>query len=329
MELVKTDTRIMEKVINIGQMQVDFKSFQFEDNNKHINKMPFSGICLKADTPSDGIPCGSDKPVAFSSNAILNACKSFQGMGVNCVYNKWDTPDEALTGHDRRFKIGVVESAEITADGLNIKGCLWKYDFKDVCFQIKNAKDSLGFSIEVIINDMTDNGDFYLVEDFAFTGVAILYKNLAAFKETQLAAQKRKEVDNSMNEQQFQTFMDAVKGIGESVKTSLSVMDAKLDKIKQKEVKVDFAGVIDAVNKMSAEFAKVTASKVEEKKKEETKVPEKKTEGMQFVGKDDNKEMSLADKIKAIDENPNISFNDKASAKMKAFAESLKAKKSN
>lgn len=290
--------------------------------------MPFSGICLKADTPSDGVPCGSDKPVAFSTNAIINACQSFTGMGVNCVYDKWDTPEEALTGHNRRFKIGVVENAEITPDGLNIKGCLWKYDFNDVCFQIKNAKDSLGFSVEVIVNEMTDKGDYYLVEDFAFTGVAILYKNLAAFKETQLAAQRRKEVDNSMNEQQFQTFMDAVNGIGESVKTSLSAMDAKLNEIKQKEVKVDFAEVTDAVNKMSAEFAKVTASKVEEKEAEKDKAPEPKTENIQFVGKND-KDMTLADKIKAIDEDPNINFNDKATAKMKAFAESLKAKKSN
>lgn len=286
--------------------------------------MPFSGICLKADTPSDGIPCGSDKPVAFSLSAIINASKSFIGMGVNCVYNKWDCPNEALTGHDTRFKIGVVENAEMTADGLSISGCLWKRDFNDVCFQIKNAKDSLGFSVEVIVNDMTDKGDFYLVEDFAFTGVAILYKNLAAFKETQLAAQRRKEVDNTMNEQQFQTFMDAVNGIGESMKTTLSAMDAKLDKLEKKETKVDFAEVTEAMNKMTAEFAKATTSKVEEK---EVKVPEQKTEGMNFVGKGDNKDKSLNEICKEIDVNPNISFNDKAQAKMKAFAESLKAKK--
>lgn len=286
--------------------------------------MPFSGICLKADTPSDGIPCGSDKPVAFSASAITKASQSFVGMGVNCVYDEWRSPNKALTGHDTRFKIGVVENAELTADGLNISGCLWKRDFNDVCFQIKNAKDSLGFSVEVIVNDMSDKGDFYLVEDFAFTGVAILYKNLAAFKETQLAAQRRKDVDNTMNEQQFQTFMDAVNGIGESMKTTLSAMDAKLDEINKKETKVDFAEVTEAMNKMSAEFAKVTASKVEAK---EEKAPEQKTEKMAFVGKGEDKEKSLAEICKEIDENPSISFNDKAQAKMKAFAESMKAKK--
>ena len=284
--------------------------------------MPFSGICLKADTPSDGIPCGSDKPVAFSASAITKASQSFVGMGVNCVYDNWHRPNRALTGHDTRFKIGVVENADLTADGLNVSGCLWKRDFNDVCFQIKNAKDSLGFSVEVIVNDMTDKGDFYLVEDFAFTGVAILYKNLAAFKETQLVAQKRKEVDNTMNEQQFQTFMDAVNGIGESMKTTLSAMDAKLDEINKKEVKVDFAEVTTAVNEMKAEFAKVNA-KVEKK---EEKAPEQKTEGMNFVGKNNDKEKTLAEICKEIDENPSISFNDKAQAKMKAFADSMKTK---
>lgn len=284
--------------------------------------MPFSGICLKADTPSDGIPCGSDKPVAFSASAITKASQSFVGMGVNCVYDNWDRPNRALTGHDTRFKIGVVENADLTADGLNVSGCLWKRDFNDVCFQIKNAKDSLGFSVEVIVNDMTDKGDFYLVEDFAFTGVAILYKNLAAFKETQLVAQRRKEVDNTMNEQQFQTFMDAVNGIGESMKTTLSAMDAKLDELNKKEVKVDFAEVTTAVNEMKAEFAKVN-TKVEKK---EEKAPEQKTEGMNFVGKNNDKEKTLAEICKEIDENPSISFNDKAQAKMKAFADSMKTK---
>ena len=285
--------------------------------------MPFSGICLKADTPSDGIPCGSDKPVAFSASAITKASQSFVGMGVNCVYDEWNSPNRALTGHDTRFKIGVVENADLTADGLNVSGCLWKRDFNDVCFQIKNAKDSLGFSVEVIVNDMTDKGDFYLVEDFAFTGVAILYKNLAAFKETQLVAQRRKEVDNTMNEQQFKTFMDAVNELGESMKTTLSAMDAKLDEINKKEVNVDFAEVTTAVNEMKAEFAKAN-TKVEEKKEE--KAPEQKTEGMNFVGKNTDKEKTLAEICKEIDENPTISFNDKAQAKMKAFAESMKKK---
>ena len=47
---------------------------------------------------------------------------------------------------------------------------------------------------------------------------------------------------------------------------------------------------------------------------------------MNFVGKNNNKEKTLAEICKEIDENPSISFNDKAQAKMKAFADSMKTK---
>ena len=182
-----------------------FTNFKFEEEeNTHINKMPFSGVCLHSDTPSDGVPCGSDKPVKFSKEAIEKALDSFVGMGVNCEYDSWDYPEIALTGHNERFKIGVVESAELLENGdVFIKGNLWKQDFYDVCFMIKNAKDSLGFSVEVSVDGMSDIGESYSVDSFTFTGVAILYKNLGAFKGTQLSAQRKKESDNVMNNEQL------------------------------------------------------------------------------------------------------------------------------
>ena len=104
----------------MSNMLVNFGALKFEEGTTHINKMPFSGICLKAETPSDATPNGADKPVAFSLDAINNAISTFADMGVNCVYDRWDSPEYALTGHDQRFKIGVVEKAELTEKSVEL-----------------------------------------------------------------------------------------------------------------------------------------------------------------------------------------------------------------
>lgn len=232
-------------VSNTNNIQLKFNEFKFEEANEHINKMPFSGVCMFTEKPSDGTPSGSDKPVLFTREATEKALESFVGMGVNCEYSYWDTPDMALTGHDLRFKIGVVDEAFINTDGnVEIKGHLWKKDFYDVCFMIKNAKDSLGFSIEVSIQSMEDVGENYQVNDFVFTGVAILYKNLAAFKGTELAAQRKKEDDNKMNNEQFTQFMAVMQGLNNKIED----LGAKVNALAEKEpVKVDFKEVVDAI----------------------------------------------------------------------------------
>lgn len=298
-------------VIKLNNIALQFNSFDFTDNSEHINKMPYSGVCLLAEVPSDGIPCGSDKPVAFSKEAISKALTSFMGMGVNCVYNEYGSPDYALTGHDTRFKIGVVEEATLEEDGVHIKGNLWKRDFNDVCFQIKNAKDSLGFSVEVTINDMEDSGDFYLVQDFTFTGVAILYKNLAAFKSTQLAAQKKKESDNVMTEEQMNKILDFADKLNET----LTSIDNRLAALETKEQeKMDFSEVVNAVNGLGEKL----------EAKEATPVPQPKTK-INFAGKFTNEQaIALNDKCKEIDEDASIPAELKAKAKMDAWKESLK-----
>lgn len=297
-----------------------FGTLHFEESNEHINKMPFSGICLRADTPSDGIPCGSDKPIAFSATSIINALDTFKNMGVNCVYDEWGYPNEALTGHDTRFKIGVVEKAEFIDNAVNITGSLWKSDFNDVCFQIKNAKDSLGFSIEVVVNDMTDEGDCYLVNDFMFTGVAILYKNLAAFKSTQLQAKRQKENEKKegnsfMNEEQFKQFMEKLEGIGADITAKMVEFSEKLDKIEQKESVVDFSEITNAIKELKVDNpAKIEAGEVVPKE------PTKKTDGINFVGKDEGtQEISFSEAIAKIDNDVTLNATQKLNKKMEIW----------
>lgn len=308
----------MGKVVSkIDNLVLQFKDLQFTEN-KHPNKMPFSGICLYAETPTAGCPYGADKPVAFSREAITKALESFVGMGVNCVYRDVYRPERALTGHDTSFKIGVVEQAFLNGNEVFIKGCLWKRDFQNVCEYIQNTKDALGFSIEVVATDVEDVDSFYLVKEFSFTGLAILYKNLAAFKDTQLAAALQKgQGDKSMNEQQFMEFMDSVKEFGKTISDNLAALGAKIDKLEAKEVKVDFAEVTSAIKDMSEKLGIKAAEK--------TPVPVPKAGDDGFKGKGDGKtKLSLAEQCKAIDEDVTIPDNLKARKKIEAFKASLK-----
>lgn len=308
----------------MSNMLIDFSALKFEEGTTHINKMPFSGICLKADTPSDYTPNGADKPVAFSADAINNAISTFADMGVNCVYDRWDSPEYALTGHDQRFKIGVVEKAELTENGVMINGCLWQNDFRDVCFQIKNAKDSLGFSVEVSVNDMKDKGDCYLVTDFTFTGVAILYKNLAAFRETQLNAQRKnqmKEGNTYMTQEQFEQFMAKVESIGSDISAKMVEFSEKLDKVEKKEATIDFSEVVNAIKDLKAVEGNPTNVAASANNPKE---PAKKTEGIKFEGKEGTQELSFSEQIAKIDADITLGANEKLQKKMKVWQESLK-----
>lgn len=305
---------------NNNSMIFRFNDFKFEDvTGEHINKMPFSGICLKVDTPSDGIPFGANKPVKFTREAIEQALPTFIGMGVNCEYDDFDYPNNALTGHNARFKIGIVDSADLTNDGVVIKGNLWQHDFYDICFMIKNAKESLGFSVEVFVEDMIEENDCYCVTKFTFTGVAILYKNLAAFKDTQLQAQKKKEVDKKMDEKQFNEFMakfaemnkkfDKISETIECANTAIDKLQEKVTELENKEI--DFSAVNEKIDGIEAKF------------NEKNVIPTPKTKA-NFVGKNEHKEVSFAEKRKEIMNDVSIPEHMKAQACVKAYMDMLK-----
>lgn len=186
--------------------KLSIQNMQFGEPTEHLNKMPFSGVVAYVDTPTDGSPCGANgMKVVFAREAVVQALQTFIGMGVNCVYDEgaFADPAQCLTGHDERFKIGVVESAELIGNEIHVKGFLWCYDFSDVAFMIRNNKESLGFSVEVVATDVEEKDGFLVVNKVVFTGVAIMYRNLAAFKSTRLAAQRSDK--DVMNEEQIRT----------------------------------------------------------------------------------------------------------------------------
>lgn len=320
---------------NIG---LKFEKLKFGSIDKHINKMPFSGCCMFVNKPSDGVPCGSDKPVMFSKESVDEAISTFIGMGVDVVYDDYTNPAIALTGHNSRYKIGVIESAEVKSNKVYVKGFLWASDFYDICFMIKNAKDSLGFSIEVYVTDMVDNGESYMVNHFTYTGLAILYKNLAAFKDTQLAAKRQEkdvkmEDDKKMDEKEMKVLTDVFKAaIAEAIKPindtvlelSNQVKELKKQEVKIEAPKVDFS-VLD--DKFKAIDEKIAGLVPKAEEKEVVKVEAVRKTKVTPAAKEEEKEhkVSLSEQIAEIDKNTLLSEQERMNKKMALWAASRKA----
>ena len=184
-------------------------------DNQHTNSMRFTGTCMFLDEPSDYIPGGVDKPVMLSSE-VAEACASTMNlMGINCDYDPWLFPDEVMMAHDRRNKIGVVEKCWVDGNELKFTGIIYKNDFPDIADFIKKTVDSLGFSVEAIFN-IHEFEDHIEMADVEFTGVAMLFKNAAAYQNTYIAEIAAKAKGKRlMNEQEIKALVD------EAVKASI------------------------------------------------------------------------------------------------------------
>ena len=200
---------------------LELHALMFAASPERLNWLPFTGTCLFADQPSDGIPSGGvDKPVGFPSAELDKALDSMVDMGVDCEWPDEDDgndhdefgrktscgPEEAFSGHDDRFKIGVVKTSVLKGNEMVISGGLWSNDFSDICDMYRNAKASLGFSVEVYFN-LVDQGEYYDAVDIEFTGVAILFSDLAAFKDTYIAA--KRGGDKEMTKEEMKELLDA------------------------------------------------------------------------------------------------------------------------
>jgi hypothetical protein len=102
-------------------------------------------------------------------------------MGVNF--------NPSLDGHDAKRKIGLITSAEIVGNAIQITGFVYAADFPATASTIRSLKDVLGFSFEAQrIKVLDPHAGVLTITELAFTGAAILRKDKAAFFSTSLAA---------------------------------------------------------------------------------------------------------------------------------------------
>ena len=193
----------------------------------HPNKMKFTATVMYLDQYSNTAPCGVDGDrIMLEKSECEKSLESMNLMGINCVWHEWGTPDWQFDGHDPRNKIGVVENTYIEGNELKIDGIIYKQDFSDVTQFIKNAMESIGFSIEATFNDFEETEEGVIIRDVEFTGVSMLFKNCAAYSDTYIeklsASKKDKEI---MTQEERNTFMEEVTN---------SVM-AKINEVKEQE----------------------------------------------------------------------------------------------
>lgn len=159
----------------------------------HPNRMPFRGVLTRLDQPSDAPPGGSGgKCTVLPTHVAEAALPSLLGMAVDF------TP--GFEGHDRQSKIGLITGAEIVGDAVEIEGFFYAKDFPDECRQIKAEKGALGFSYELDARIRDQDADTWVIDYCVFTGAAVLYKHLAAYTTTSLAAQAEQELEMTKEE---------------------------------------------------------------------------------------------------------------------------------
>lgn len=213
-------------------------------DNLHPNAMRFTGTCMFLNTPSDYTPNGVDRPVVLSSDEAEKCASTMNLMGINCDYDPWLFPDELMTAHNRRNKIGVVEKCWVDGDELKFTGIMYKNDFPDIADFIKKTVDSLGFSVEAMFN-LREHDDYIEMADVEFTGVAMLFKNAAAYQNTYIAEIAAKAAKGKQMEKQ-----EILQLIDEAIKAN---MEASAKEAQAKAEAQELANVKAEVERLTAE----------------------------------------------------------------------------
>lgn len=214
-------------------MCVEAMALNIPDIDGHPNRMPFSGVLIKLDQPSDEPPGGTGgRRIILTRAAAEKALPSLLGMAVDF------TPE--FDGHDVQKKVGIITAANVVGDEIRIEGFIYASDFPDIAARIRAAKRALGFSIEAQNLTVADPGaDPLVIEDCVLTGAAILRKDKAAYQTTSLAASAAGDID--MTKEELQAILaEALKPVNDRIAT-IEASQAEATKIR-----------VDAANLMSS-----------------------------------------------------------------------------
>lgn len=150
----------------------------------HPNRVPFCGVLTRVDEPSTKPPGGSDGHRVLIPRALAESrLHTLIGMAVDC--------DDALENHEPQRKIGIITEATIDGNDVLVSGYLYEKDFPHEVSRIraKGRQGDMGMSFEiadVIVKDTS--AGIWELEDFVFTGAAILDRHTAAYANTAMVA---------------------------------------------------------------------------------------------------------------------------------------------
>lgn len=253
---------------------VKFSTAPVQDNPDILK---FSACVGYLDTPSDATPCGGQRGYQLILSSSDADVQSLVGQGVNVTWHEswFSNPNYSLKGHNPRFKVGVIDAAEMKGNEIWVDGHIWRHDFPDVCDTLESAKDSLGCSVEVNYNGIKrdDANKLMTISGCRFSGIAVLFKNKAAFKSTSfMCSILDDEGENELNEEQLKAKFEE----------QSKALDDKLAKFQQEQA-AELKKVTDAL----AQFA-------------EQKAPENNEPEEDAPAKDEPKAMDFAEMTKAI-----------------------------
>lgn len=196
--------------IKAMSMDIDLQAMSLDmPTGDHPNKMPFKGVLVVLDQPSNKPPHGAGgRKVVMTTAAATKAIPTLLGMAVNYTLK--------LDGHDQQKKIGIISDATVKDGAIHIEGFIYASDFPDAAARIRADKKILGFSFEATDIKLADPGaDPLEIKECVFTGAAILRKDKAAFSSTSLAAHAEEQLQEfEMTKEEIAAlFADAMKPI--------------------------------------------------------------------------------------------------------------------
>ncbi|HLI76111.1 MAG TPA: hypothetical protein VKV02_04130 [Acidobacteriaceae bacterium] len=148
----------------------------------HPNRLPFEGCLTLVDVPSDKAPSGArGHRVVLTRAAAEAALPSLLGMAVD-FKSGWD-------GHDARQKCGIITSAELEGQRLQVKGYLYARDFPEMEAKISaggaTGAAAMGMSYELADAHVADmKAKVWTLTKATFTGAAVLLRDKAAYRGT-------------------------------------------------------------------------------------------------------------------------------------------------
>ena len=209
-----------------------------QDNPDVLN---FEATVGFVDTPTDATPCGgiADFKTIISSEGL--DFSSLVGSGVNVAYSDW-WAGYNFKGHDKLNKVGVIDEAWLEGKDIKVKGHIWKCDFPEIADTIECAKESLGASVEVYFEGVKTDSVAKTVTGLNchFTGVAILYKNKAAFNKTSIMCSRMDtEGEDKMNEEIKQALEAQSKAFDEKLAGAMQEIAGKIEALSAKPAEKD------------------------------------------------------------------------------------------
>jgi hypothetical protein len=193
---------------------------------KHPNRMPFHGVLTVLDAPSDRPPAGArGHRVVLTRAAAEAALPSLIGMAVDFT--------AGFDGHDARRKVGIISSADIRNNKIEVAGYIFARDFPEVVREIESARD-LGMSYEVADAAVEDiRAPVWKLTAVTFTGAAILRRKKAAYEQTSIslaAGSKPRSLDFGPADSPLgMTNQDNQRGLGVRAHTG-EIMNTELTK---------------------------------------------------------------------------------------------------